>query len=270
MAMRTRNTTTEPAAARPAGTPPAVRLRALQMHYPAGKDYIHAVGPLDLDIADREFVAVVGPSGCGKTTVLRILAGLVTPSGGEADYYGEQLTGPRRDCGVVFQGYSLLPWKTVLDNVLLPMRMQRRMPPGIRDRALELLDAVGLSEFVKRYPFELSGGMQQRTALVRALIHQPSLLLLDEPFGALDALTRDRLNLLLQDIWLKERTTVFLITHSVNEALFLADRVVVMSARPGRIVSMHDVPGDRPRHLDMLARPEIAELGREIRALLDI
>lgn len=264
------NTAQEPAAARPAETPPAVRLRSLQMHYPAGKGYIHAAGPLDLDIADREFVAVVGPSGCGKTTVLRILAGLVPPSGGEAHYYGERLAGPRRDCGVVFQGYSLLPWKTVLDNVLLPLRMHRRMPPGTRERALELLDAVGLSDFVKRYPFELSGGMQQRTALVRALIHRPSLMLLDEPFGALDALTRDRLNLLLQDIWLKERTTVFLITHSVNEALFLADRVVVMSARPGRIVSEHNVPGDRPRQLDMLARPEIAELSRTIRALLDI
>ncbi|MGH3756720.1 ABC transporter ATP-binding protein [Actinophytocola sp.] len=269
--MRTRNTTTpESAAARPAETPPAVRLRTLQMHYPTSKGHIHAVGPLDLDIADREFVAVVGPSGCGKTTVLRILAGLVMPSSGEAYYYGDRLTGPRRGCGVVFQGYSLLPWKTVLDNVLLPLRMHRRMPPGTRDRALELLEAVGLSDFVTRYPFELSGGMQQRTALVRALIHRPSLLLLDEPFGALDALTRDRLNLLLQDIWLKERTTVFLITHSVNEALFLADRVVVMSARPGRIVSVHDVPGDRPRQLDMLARPEIAELGREIRSLLDV
>ena len=269
MESRTTDGSTVGGGSRGAGGP-AVELRNLEKRYVTGRSgEVHALGPIDLTIADREFVAVVGPSGCGKTTLLRILAGLVRPTDGEAICFGEPLTGPRRDCGVVFQGYSLLPWKTVLDNVLLPLRVQHRMTPDARDRARELLDTVGLGEFVGRYPFELSGGMQQRTALVRALMHRPNLLLLDEPFGALDALTRDRLNLLLQDIWLKERTTVFLITHSVNEAIFLADRVMVMSARPGRMVTVRDVPGERPRQLDLLADPEIAELARDVRSLLE-
>src|SRR5262249_16370613 len=197
-------------------------------------DAVRALEAIEFEIGEGEFVAIVGPSGCGKTTLLKILAGLIPASAGSALLCGTPITGPRRDIGVVFQAPVLCPWRTVLGNVLLPADVQRLDRRQLRAVALDLLRLVGLEEFQGRYPWELSGGMQQRVAIVRALIHDPAMLLMDEPFGALDAMTREQMNLELQRIWLERRKTVVFITHSIPEAVFLADRGFVMTSRPGR------------------------------------
>ena len=194
----------------------------------------------------------VGPSGCGKSTLLRILAGLMPPTEGEAWLQGSRIEGPRRDIGVVFQTPVLFPWRSVLDNVLLPVDVQRLGRDKMRATAMNLLRMVGLEGFETHLPNQLSGGMQQRAALVRALIHDPSVLLMDEPFGALDAMTREQMNVELQRIWLERRKTIVFVTHSVGEAVFLADRVVVMSPRPGRIVDTLDIDFPRPRPLSVM------------------
>ncbi len=215
-----------------------------------------ALDRIDLGIGHGEFLAIVGPSGCGKSTLLRILAGLLPASEGRVTLRGEPVTGPRRDIGVVFQSPVLFPWRSVLDNVLLPVDVQRLGRARMRGAATALLKLVGLEGFEASYPWQLSGGMQQRAALVRALIHDPSVLLMDEPFGALDAMTREAMNLELQRIWLGEaeaaRKTVVFITHSVGEAVFLADRVVVMSPRPGRVLDTLSVDFPRPRALSVM------------------
>ncbi len=214
---------------------------------------VTALDRIDLAVDEGAFVAIVGPSGCGKSTLLRILAGLLPASEGDVRLGGEPVTGPRRDIGVVFQTPVLFPWRSVLDNALLPVDVQRLGRERMRGVAMELLKLVGLEGFENSYPWQLSGGMQQRAALVRALIHDPSVLLMDEPFGALDAMTREAMNLELQRIWLAgeegRRKTVIFVTHSVGEAVFLADRVVVMSPRPGRVLDTLDVDFPRPRAL---------------------
>ena len=220
-------------------------------------------------IPDAAFVAVVGPSGCGKSTLLRILAGLSQPTSGSASLAGTPIIAPRRDIGVVFQQPVLFPWRTVLGNVLLPVDIQHLGRPAARDRALSLLAMVGLEGFESRLPRELSGGMQQRVALVRALIHEPSLLLMDEPFGALDAMTRETMNLELQRIWMSRRKTILFITHSVAEAVFLADTVLVMSPRPGRIIDTLDIDFPRPRPLDIVNTAEFGAHVRRIRRALN-
>jgi NitT/TauT family transport system ATP-binding protein len=243
-----------------------IAVKGLSRVYAGRQDSVLALDSIDFAVGDGEFVAVVGPSGCGKTTLLKILAGLMPPSGGAALLRGSAITGPRRDIGVVFQSPVLFPWRSVLDNVLLPADVQRLE----RDRhlriAMDLLALVGLSGFEKRYPWELSGGMQQRVAIVRALIHDPALLLMDEPFGALDAMTREQMNLELQRIWLERRKTIVFITHSIPEAVFLADRVIVMTPRPGRIAEILAVDLARPRPLDVMNTEEFGAYVRRIRS----
>ena len=208
---------------------------------------VHAIKGLDLSIEKGQFVVFVGPSGCGKSTLLRLIAGLVSPSSGRVRIDGEVVTKPRHDIGIVFQAPTLLPWADVLNNVLFPLKLLHRIGPDSAARAGDLLRLVGLEGFERKTPRELSGGMQQRTAICRALIHDPEILLMDEPFGALDALTREEMSLELMRIWTERPKTIFFVTHSVPEAVLLADRVVVMSARPGRIADIVEVPLARPR-----------------------
>lgn len=244
-----------------------ITIRGLDKTYAGGS--VHALSNINLNIRDGEFVCVVGPSGCGKSTLLRILAGLDDYDSGEAALDGRAITGPSRDVGVVFQAANLLPWLTVRENVALPLRVGGKQK-GEAEDIDRLLDVAGLKDFGHRYPYELSGGMQQRAGICRALVRSPRVLLMDEPFGALDALTRERMNLELQRIWQASRKTVMLITHSISEAIFLADRVVVMSARPGRVIRELEVPIPRPRSNDsIISHPAYPALAKEIRGLLN-
>ncbi len=234
----------------------------------ASGDQIVALDRVSLQVPQKEFLSIVGPSGCGKTTLLRIIAGLVPHTSGSVNLRGRTIAGPSADVGIVFQGPVLLPWKTVLDNVLIPAVVLRLDLATYRPRARELLELVGLAGFENKYPKELSGGMQQRVSIARALLHKPSLLLMDEPFGALDALTRETMNLELQSIARDAETTVIFITHSIQEALFLGDRVVVMTARPARIAETLDIDLPRPRDLDMMSSEPVGSYVRTIRDLL--
>jgi NitT/TauT family transport system ATP-binding protein len=216
-------------------------------------------------VGEGEFLSIVGPSGCGKSTLLKILAGLMPASSGEALLNGTPIDGPRRDIGMVFQSPVLFPWRTVLDNSMLPIDVQGLGRAQMIARAKSLIALVGLSGFENRYPWELSGGMQQRVALVRALVHDPALLLMDEPFGALDALTREAMNVELQRIWLERRKTVVFVTHSTSEAVFLADRVMVMTSRPGRIGDLLKIDLPRPRTLEVMNTEAFGTYVRRIR-----
>lgn len=231
---------------------------------------IHALDDIDLAVPEGAFVSLVGPSGCGKSTLLRLLAGTLAKTSGEILLRGTPVTGPRRDIGIVFQTATLLPWRNVLQNTLLPIEVQGLERKTYTERAHALIKMVGLSGFERKYPFELSGGMQQRVSITRALVHDPAVLLMDEPFGALDALTREQMNLDLQRIWAAARKTVFLITHSISEAVFLGDRVIVMSPRPGRIVSELEVAFPRPRTLEVMGTPAFGQLVTEIRRKLAV
>jgi NitT/TauT family transport system ATP-binding protein len=208
-----------------------------------------ALERIDLDIEAGEFVSVVGPSGCGKSTLLRLIAGLLPVTAGEISVLGQHVRGPIVDCGIVFQQPILLEWRTVIDNVLFNIDMRGLDPTAYRPQALRLLEAVGLRDFADKRPYQLSGGMQQRVAIARALVHEPPLLMMDEPFGALDALTREQMRLDLEHLWLKTKKTVLFITHSIDEAVLLSDRVVVMSPRPGRIETILEIDLPRPRGL---------------------
>ncbi|MDE2229475.1 MAG: ABC transporter ATP-binding protein [Alphaproteobacteria bacterium] len=230
---------------------------------------IEALAPFDLTVEDGEFVCVVGPTGCGKSTLLRLIAGLIEPSVGRLTLSGKRIAGASREVGIVFQNATLLPWLTVIDNVRLPLRVGSWRVSN-DDRVRELLGMTGLAGFENKYPYELSGGMQQRVAICRALARDPKVLLMDEPFGALDALTRERMNTELQQLWSMSRKTVILITHSIAESVFLGDRVVVMSTRPGRIVGDLPIALPRPRRFETTpGEPAYVRLTREIRALLD-
>ena len=231
-----------------------IAVKELSKRYSSRDGSVHALQEINFKVNEGEFIAVVGPSGCGKSTLLKILAGILPPSNGEVRLRGTPITGPRRDIGVVFQSPVLFPWRSVLDNVLLPVEV-----------AMDLLSLVGLDGFERRYPWELSGGMQQRVAITRALIHDPAMLLMDEPFGALDAMTREQMNLELQRIWLERRKTVIFITHSIPEAVFLADRVLVMTPRPGCIMDDVQVKIPRPRALEAMNFPEFAPYVHSIR-----
>ena len=240
-----------------------------------GSRGVTALDGIDLHITDGEFVAIVGPSGCGKSTLLRIVGGLLEPTSGHVDVGGKTPNQARRDVefGFVFQQPTLFPWLRVLGNVLLPDRvLGRRNPnrgPGSKDIARELLRDVGLEGFENHYPGQISGGMQQRVALARALSYGPNTLLMDEPFGALDEFTRDRLNLQLLEVCNKTGSTVLFVTHSIQEAIFLADRVVMLSPRPGRITRIAEVPFPKPRMLEIRYEPESAALAGELRGLLE-
>jgi NitT/TauT family transport system ATP-binding protein len=234
------------------------------------KEEIHALTGIELDIRDGEFVTIVGPSGCGKTTLLKILSGLLPKTAGTITLKGSPIDGPRPDIGLVFQAPVLLPWRTVLDNALFPIEVLKRNKREYIGRAEELLSLVGLAGFEDKYPYELSGGMQQRNAIVRALIHDPAVLLMDEPFGALDAMTRETMNLELLRIWREAGKTVLFVTHSIPEAVFLADRIVVLSRRPGTIIEVIDVGLPRPRDLDMMASDALGVYTRRLRRLFEI
>jgi NitT/TauT family transport system ATP-binding protein len=246
-----------------------IAVRHLWRRFGVGPDAVIALQDIDFSVRDGEFVSVVGPSGCGKSTLLKILAGLLPASDGEAHLKGTPISGPRRDIGVVFQSPVLFPWRTVLGNCVLPGDVQGLDKAEIKTRALGLLNLVGLAGFEHRYPWQLSGGMQQRVALVRALVHDPAMLLMDEPFGALDALTRETMNVELQRIWLERQKTVVFITHSTAEAVFLADRVLVMTPRPGRIQDELAIDLPRPRSLDVMNTPEFGAYVRRIRSGLN-
>jgi NitT/TauT family transport system ATP-binding protein len=213
---------------------------------------VTALQGISFTVRQGEFVSLVGPSGCGKTTMLKILAGLIPKTSGTARLAGEEIEGSRRDIGMVFQAATLLPWRTILENVMLPIDVQRLDKKRYRARARELLEMVGLEGFEDRYPRELSGGMQQRAGICRALVHDPDVLLMDEPFGALDAMTREYMNLELLRIWRESGKTIVLVTHSIPEAVFLSDRVVVMSPRPGRMVELVEIDLERPRQLELM------------------
>jgi NitT/TauT family transport system ATP-binding protein len=261
----------EPPRSAAQGAPDAViAVNGLSKTYETRQGNVPALDNVGFSVGEGEFIAIVGPSGCGKSTLLKILAGLITASAGTAFLRGTPITGPRRDIGMAFQSPVLFPWRSVLANVLLPVDVQRLGRERLRAAALDLIRLVGLDGFEDRYPWELSGGMQQRVAMVRALIHDPALLLMDEPFGALDAMTREQMNLELQRIWLERRKTVVFITHSIPEAVFLADRVLVMTARPGRIAEEIAINMERPRSLDLISTPEFGGFARRIRAHFNV
>ncbi len=249
-----------------AGFSEAITIRTLSKAYPTRDGDVVALDRISFSVPESEFVAVVGPSGCGKSTLLKILSGILPASAGEALLRGTVIAGPRRDIGVVFQSPVLFPWRTVLDNVLLPVDVQGLGRERYRKAAMDLLSLVGLDGFERRYPWELSGGMQQRVAITRALVHDPAMLLMDEPFGALDAMTREHMNLELQRIWMDKKKTVLFITHSIPEAVFLGDRVIVMTPRPGRIVDDLRIKIPRPHGLDVMNTPAFGEYVRHIRA----
>jgi NitT/TauT family transport system ATP-binding protein len=246
----------------------ALSLDGVSMVFSRGEARVHALDRISLEVRDGEFIAIVGPSGCGKSTLLKLVTGLRAPTGGRIAVYGREVARPRGDVGIVFQNPVLLPWRTIADNVTLPVTVLKLDAAQGRARAQELLDLVGLKGFERAYPGELSGGMQQRAAIARALVYDAPLLLMDEPFGALDALTREQMSLELQRIWGASRKTVLFITHSISEAVVLADRIVVMSPRPGRVLAVLDNPAPRMRSLDDILSPEFGRLVREIRALL--
>lgn len=234
----------------------------------ARRDEVRALESVDLQAEAGEFICVVGASGCGKSTWLKILGGLLQKTSGRVFLRGLPVEGPRKDVGIVFQDPVLLPWRTVLDNTLLPAEVLGLDPKKTIPRAHELIKLVGLEGFEETYPQELSGGMRQRNSIIRALIHDPDILLMDEPFGALDAMTREQMNMELQRIWLESRKTVFFITHSITEAVFLADRVVVMTPRPGRIREIIPVRLPRPRSLSTMGEPDFVDMLQRIRRLL--
>jgi len=240
------------------------------MVYRAASGPVEALRGISLTVADGEFIALVGPSGCGKSTLMRIIAGLRPASSGRVTVNGKPVTGPLSTVGMVFQSAVLLKWRSVLDNVLLPAELSGLDPRRYRERALELLALVGLADFAQQRPGELSGGMQQRASMCRALILDPPILLMDEPFGALDAMTRDEMNLELLRIWGQggapagQRKTIVFVTHSIPEAAFLADRIVVLSPRPGRVTSVHTVAIARPRGVQTRADPELGRLTLQI------
>ncbi len=232
--------------------------------------FLEALSDTSLAVQPKQFVCIVGPSGCGKSTLLRMIAGLETASSGTISIDGVPVTVPRRDIGLIFQSPVMLPWRTILKNILVPAEVLKLDPASSRQRAYELLKLVGLEGFGDRYPDELSGGMKQRAAIARALMHDPNILLMDEPFGALDALTREAMNLELLRIWQASTKTVILVTHSIEEALLLADKVAVFAPRPGFVREVVDVPISRPRSAATRSDPVFIELAEKLRRYFEV
>ena len=248
----------------------AIKIEKLEKTY-ATQDgsSIRALGPVSMTVCPHEFVSIVGPSGCGKSTLLKIVAGLIPLSCGTVKIRDENVTAPRPDVGIIFQSPVLLPWKTILENVLLPIKVRKHSVADFTERAMDLIRLVGLEGFHGKYPNELSGGMQQRAAIVRALVGNPDILLMDEPFGALDAITRDQMNLELLAIWARTRKTVLFITHGISEAVFLSDRVIVLGARPGLIIEDLVVDLPRPRVIEHMTIPAFSDATNRIRLALE-
>jgi NitT/TauT family transport system ATP-binding protein len=240
----------------------------LSKTYTARHGSVIALEDVNLSIRPNEFVTLVGPSGCGKSTLLKLIGALIKPSRGVLLHDGIHLTGPTRDVGIVFQEAVLLQWRTVLDNVLLPAEILGLDRRKSRARAMELINLVGLGGFEARYPRELSGGMQQRVSICRALIHNPSVLLMDEPFAALDAMTREELGFELLRIWAADKKTVIFVTHNITEAILLADRVVAMTPRPGRIARVIDIDLERPRAIAMEFTERFKTYSEQVREVI--
>jgi NitT/TauT family transport system ATP-binding protein len=254
-----------------------VALRGVDLVYGDGADALLAVEGLDLSIRAGEFVAVVGPSGCGKSSLMKLVTGLLPATRGSIEVDGQRVAGPVPGVGMAFQNATLLPWRTTLDNVLLPFEIVaphkhrlRRHRGEYTAKAEAVLRSVGLGEFGAKFPWQLSGGMQQRANLCRALIHEPRLLMLDEPFGALDAFTRETLWSVMQNLWLERGFTAVLVTHDLREAAFLSDTVYVMSSRPGRIIHTQQVDIPRPRTLDTLFAPRFIEIVHAMRQRIHV
>jgi NitT/TauT family transport system ATP-binding protein len=244
---------------------PVIEIRGVNKTYRTRDGEVPTLRDIDMSVDDGELVVIVGPSGCGKSTLLRLVAGLLPPTSGEIRVEGKPVTKPFGEVGIVFQSALLLPWRSVLGNVMMPVEVKGLPREPYLKRAHDLLKMVSLQGFEGKYPWQLSGGMQQRASICRALIHDPRIVLMDEPFGALDALTRERMNLELQRIHKETRKTILLITHSIPEAVFLADRVLVMTDRPGRIAAVYKVELPRPRSLDVMGDPRFVELTQTIR-----
>ncbi len=245
-----------------------IEVRRVHMEVGEGAARFEALHDIDLTIAPGEFVCLLGPSGCGKSTLLGALAGHLQPARGELRVDGALVDGPHPDRGLVFQQHTLFPWQRVIDNVAFGLKMKGVPRAERRAQAQALLAEIGLGGFESRYPSQLSGGMQQRVEIARVLINRPRVLLMDEPFGALDALTRARMQQLLLDVWGRIRTTVVFVTHDIDEALFLADRILVMSPRPGRIVEDLALSFPRPRDPELVTTPAFVELKRHCLRLL--
>jgi len=241
----------------------------LSVVYPNGNGGLYALNRVSLRVLEHEFVCVLGPSGCGKTTLLRVLGGLLPPTAGTVFYRGQPVSSCRREVGFVFQRANLMPWRTVLENITLPLQLQGMPDWAAQERAMELVHLVGLQGFEDVLPRDLSGGMAQRVAIARVLVHNPDVLLLDEPFGGLDALTRERMSVELLRIWQTQCKTMIMVTHSITEAIFMADRVLVLSSRPGqvRLDVIIDLP--RPRLEDMHYTTTFGSLARRIRAAIE-
>jgi NitT/TauT family transport system ATP-binding protein len=254
----------------PAGGRVAVQIRHASVVYPTADTPVHALQDIDLDIHEGEFVSLIGPSGCGKTTLMRVIADLERISAGQVLVNGVTPHEARlaRAYGYVFQSPALFPWRTVLANVTLPLQIQGRTKADAKTIAMAHLERVGLTGFEGKYPWQLSGGMQQRVSIARALSFEPKILMMDEPFGALDEITRDRLNEQLQQLWQRERRTVIFVTHSIAEAVYLSTKIVVMSPRPGRIVKVIDSPLPDERHLGLRDTPAFMALAHEVREAL--
>ena len=233
-------------------TEPHIRLQGVGKRYKTKNGVVDACGDINLDIAQSEFVAIVGPSGCGKTTILKMVAGLTPYTAGTIEIGGKRVEAPQTDVGIVFQDSIMLDWRDVLANVMIQIDIRKMDRAKYQPVAMNLLKATGLEGFERKKPYELSGGMRQRVSICRALVHDPGMLMMDEPFGALDALTREQIAMDIQKLWMETRKTALHITHSIPEAVLLADRVVVMGPRPGRIVEIIKIDLPRPRRLDKL------------------
>jgi NitT/TauT family transport system ATP-binding protein len=240
---------------------------AATKYYSTRSGAVHALDKVSLEVREGEFLCVLGPSGCGKTTLLWSMAGLHGLTDGEIRLGRERIVQPHPEIAMIFQDANLLPWRNLLKNIALPFEIKGRRPD--LQRISRLLERVNLKGFEHKMPRELSGGMQQRASIVRSLAVDPSVLLMDEPFGALDAFTRDEMNLLIQEIWMETRKTIVFVTHSISEAIFLADRVVVMSARPGRVAAIYDIDIPRPRSVDIQTRPEFIARVLKVKASID-
>jgi len=248
---------------------PILTATDLSLVYPNGNGGLQALDRVSFSAQRNEFLCVIGASGSGKTTLLRLLGGLLNPTEGEVQFEGERMVGPRRRIGFVFQAANLMPWRSALENVELPLELQGANSEANSRRAAELLKLVGLGDFERTLPRDLSGGMAQRVAIARALVHEPDLLLLDEPFGSLDALTRERMIFELLRIWQMRKVTILMVTHSIWEAVLMADRVLVLSQRPGSIRLDLEMPLSRPRSLDMMHTPEFGKLVDQVRSAIE-
>jgi NitT/TauT family transport system ATP-binding protein len=253
----------------PADRPIMMAVEHATKYYKTGTGAVHALEDLSIDVADGEFVCILGPSGCGKSTLLWAMSGLHDLTSGRIVLDGTPVTGPRPEIGMIFQDANLLPWRNLWQNIHFPFEIKRLDPKPYEGRIRGLIDEVGLTGFEKKMPRELSGGMQQRASIVRCLSFDPSVILMDEPFGALDAFTRDEMNLLIQKIWTETGKTIIFVTHNVTEAIFLADRVVVLTPRPGRLAHIFPIDLPRPRTVEMTFSPDFIRLVLQIKGTIE-